>query len=131
IPTPPSFAWPTVAGLGGAIGHLLGSAGIAVGADLLGPVGALMIWVIGLALAVTLTLLALGLSSGEWRAAGRFAGSAARYGVSGGRDAAGRLGRRCPAGWVRLPRLPRLFRRHAHPDAGSIVRREPVAVTRL
>ena len=36
------------------------------------------------ALAVTLTLLALGLSAGEWRAASRSAGRAARYGVSGG-----------------------------------------------
>jgi len=29
-----------------------------------------MIWAVGLALAATLTLLALGLSAGEWRAAG-------------------------------------------------------------
>jgi S-DNA-T family DNA segregation ATPase FtsK/SpoIIIE len=131
IPTPPSFAWPSMAGLGGAIGRLLSATGLAAGREVLGPFGTLLVWAIGLALAVTLTLLALGLSSGEWRAAGRFAGSAARYGVSGGRDAAGLLGRLSPARWVRLPRLPRLFRRHAHPDAGSIVRREPVAVTRL
>jgi DNA segregation ATPase FtsK/SpoIIIE, S-DNA-T family len=133
VPTPPSFAWPTVAGLGGAIGRLLGSAGIAVGADLLGPVGALMIWVIGLALAVTLTLLALGLSAGEWRAAGRFAGSAARYGVSGSRDAAGVLRRLSPGRAIRLPRLPRFlrFRRHETATPGPLVRRELIPVTHL
>ena len=76
LPTPPTLAWPTVAGLGGAIGRLLASVGLAVGHRVLGPVGALMIWSIGLALAVTLTLLALGLSAGEWRTAGRVARAA-------------------------------------------------------
>ena len=71
VPAPPTLAWPTVAGLGGAIGRLLASVGLAAAASVLGPVGALMIWTIGLALAVTLTLLALGLSASEWRAAGR------------------------------------------------------------
>ena len=71
VPTPPTFAWPTVAGLGGAVGRLLASLGLAAGHDVLGPVGAVLIWTIGLALAVTLTLLALGLSASEWRAAGR------------------------------------------------------------
>jgi DNA segregation ATPase FtsK/SpoIIIE, S-DNA-T family len=130
IPTPPSFAWPTVAGLGGAIGHLVGTAGIAAGGGLLGPVGALIVWAIGLALAVTLTLLTLGLSAGEWRAAGRFAGRAARYSVSGSRDAAGML-RRLPGPRIRFPRLPRLFRRRERPAVGSIVRREPLSPTQL
>ena len=48
VPVPPTFAWPTVAGLGGAIGKLLASIGLAVGREVLGPVGALMIWTIGL-----------------------------------------------------------------------------------
>jgi DNA segregation ATPase FtsK/SpoIIIE, S-DNA-T family len=110
VPTPPTFAWPTVAGLGGAVGRLLASVGLTVGRDILGPVGALMIWAIGLALAVTLTMLALGLSASEWRAAGRVARLATR---------------------LRLPRLPRpsfgwlRFRR----DAGPPVRRDtPAAV---
>ena len=125
IPTPP-LAWPTVAGLGGAIGRLVGSAGLEAGHGALGTVGALMVWAIGLALAVTLTLLALGLTASEWHAAGRFAGHAARYGVSGSRGA-GRL-----MGHLHLPRLPRLWRRReVTPAAGSVVRREPITASRI
>ena len=131
VPTPPGFAWPSVAGLGGAIGRLLASTGIAAGHDILGPVGALLVWAIGLGLAATLTLLSLGLSAGEWRAAGQFAGHAARYGVSGSRGAAGVLGRLSPARWIRFPSLPRPFRRSASPEAGTLVRRESIPVTRL
>ena len=39
VPVPPTFAWPTVAGLGGAIGTLLASIGLSVGRESLGPVG--------------------------------------------------------------------------------------------
>jgi S-DNA-T family DNA segregation ATPase FtsK/SpoIIIE len=130
IPTPPRFAWPTVAGLGGAIGDLLGTAGLAAGSGLLGPVGALMVWTIGLALAVTLTMLTLGLSSGEWRAAGRFVGHTARFGVSGGRDAADALRRFSPRPRFGFLRLPRLFRRR-EAQVGPIVRRDPVSATRM
>src|SRR5579872_922754 len=130
VPTPPGFAWPTVAGLGGAIGDLLGTAGLAAGSGLLGPVGALMVWTIGLALAVTLTLLTLGLSSGEWRAAGRFVGRTARFSVSGSRDAADALRRFSPRPRFRFPRLPRLFRRR-DPEITSLVRREPVSATHM
>ncbi len=119
VPTPRAFAWPTVAGLGGAIGKMLAAMGSSVGRDLLGPVGALMIWTIGLALAVTLTLLALGLSATEWRAAGRVARRTTHLATLV----------RLPMpsfGFLRLPRWLR-FRR----PAGAIVRREPVAATRL
>ena len=78
IPTPRTLGWPTVAGLGGAIGRMLGSAGMSVGRDLLGPAGVAMIWMITLALAITLTLLALGLSASEWRAAWQFSGRTVR-----------------------------------------------------
>ncbi len=121
----PSFAWPTVAGFGGAIGRLLSSAGLAAGHDALGIVGAVMVWAIGMALAVTLTLLALGLTASEWRSAGRFAGATARFSVSGGRGAAGLMGR------IPMPRLPRLWRREAVPDASSVVRREPLTASRI
>ena len=115
MPAPPAFAWPTVAGLGGAIGRLLASTGLSVGRDVLGPVGALMIWTIGLALAVTLTLLALGLSAGEWRAAGR--GRRARIPCAAGarRCRCRVLGCLPPAALAALP--PR--------HAGAVVRREP------
>jgi DNA segregation ATPase FtsK/SpoIIIE, S-DNA-T family len=118
VPTPRTFAWPTVAGLGGAIGNMLASMGLSVGRDLLGPVGALMIWTIGLALTVTLTLLALGLTATEWRTAGRVARRSTRL-----------------ASLVRLPmpsfgllRVPRWLRFGRPP--GPIVRRDPVATTR-
>ena len=114
VPAPQGLAWPTVAGLGGAIGRLVAGTGLAIGRDLLGPVGALMIWTIGLALAVTLTLLALGLSASEWRTAGRSARGAAR------------LLRRLPVPSVPTIRLPRwlAFRR----KPGAVVRREPAPV---
>jgi S-DNA-T family DNA segregation ATPase FtsK/SpoIIIE len=122
----PEFAWPTVAGFGGAIGRLLGSAGLEAGRGALGPVGALMVWAAGLALAVTLTLLALGLTASEWRSAGRFAGHAAHFGVSGGRGAGRLMGR------FHLPRLPRLWRRReVTPAAASVVRREPINASRV
>ncbi len=133
VPAPPSLAWPTVAGLGGAIGRLLGSAGLVAGRDVLGPVGALMVWTIGMALAITLTLLALGLSAGEWRAAGRFAGRAARYSVSGSHGAAGVLRRLSPApsrSFFRLASLLR-FRRRDVPPSGTVVRREPATASRI
>jgi DNA segregation ATPase FtsK/SpoIIIE, S-DNA-T family len=129
IAAPTSLAWPTLAGLGGAIGRLLGGAGLAVGRDILGPLGALMVWTIGTALAVTLTLLALGLSAGEWRAATRSAGRAARYGVSGGRSAAGAVrgvSATLSRSFDRLGRLLQL-RRPAEPFADPVVRRDPPA----
>jgi S-DNA-T family DNA segregation ATPase FtsK/SpoIIIE len=76
-----------------------------------------MIWAIGLGLAITLTLLALGLSPGEWRAVGQTAGCGMR------------LARRLPIRAPRL-RLPRwlAFRRQA--DAAP-TRREPSPAMRL
>jgi S-DNA-T family DNA segregation ATPase FtsK/SpoIIIE len=121
----PSLAWPTVAGLGGAIGRLLSSAGLSAGHDALGIVGAALVWIVGFALALTLTLLALGLTASEWRTAGRFAGTAARFSVSGGRGAAGLMSR------IPVPRLPQLWRRAAVPAAESAVRREPITASRI
>jgi DNA segregation ATPase FtsK/SpoIIIE, S-DNA-T family len=124
----PSLAWPTTAGPGGAVGRLLGAAGLAIGRDVLGPVGALMVWTIGMAFAVTLTLLALGLSASEWRSAGRFAGHAARFSVSGGRGVADSLRRLPPAlawGSGRTARLLHL-RRHDEQPATPVVWRDPI-----
>jgi DNA segregation ATPase FtsK/SpoIIIE, S-DNA-T family len=112
LPVPPKFAWPTVAGLGGAIGRLLSSLALSVGRDVFGPVGALMVWTICLALAVTLTVLALGLSASEWRTAGRAARAVVRVPTL----------RPLPIPSFRWLR----FRR----DAGPVVRRDPPA-TRL
>jgi S-DNA-T family DNA segregation ATPase FtsK/SpoIIIE len=97
LPTPKSFAWPSVAGLGGAIGRIVSSAGFSAGYDALGPVGAFLIWALGCGLAVTLTLLALGLSASEWRTAGRVASRTARFA----------LVRRIPVPSFRFPHLRR------------------------
>jgi DNA segregation ATPase FtsK/SpoIIIE, S-DNA-T family len=93
LPVPPTASWPTLAGPGGAIGTVFANSMLAVGRGAMGPLGAALVWLIGLGLAGTLVLLALGLSANEWRTAGRTAVGAARYSVSGGRVASGELRR--------------------------------------
>jgi S-DNA-T family DNA segregation ATPase FtsK/SpoIIIE len=88
---PHSIVWPTGAGPGGAIGILLAHAALGAGHSVLGPFGAVVMWTCGAALSLLLILASLGLSSGEWRAAGRLAGYSARYSWLGGRGAAGVL----------------------------------------
>ncbi|MBS0644088.1 MAG: DNA translocase FtsK 4TM domain-containing protein [Proteobacteria bacterium] len=90
---PPVGHWPVMAGFGGSIGQLIASHGLALGAGLFGVFGSAMVWCIGAALALVLTLLALGLTSTEWRTAGRAAATVGRYSVYGGRSAAGAVGR--------------------------------------
>ncbi len=127
------LAWPTPAGLGGAIGSLLSGGALAAGRDVLGPVGTLFVAVIGLGLAVTLILLAFGLSTGEWRSAGRGSATVARASLARGWGAAtlvGRVGARLTSPlaplvaplWRRLD--PRRPGRRA-PAAASLVRPEP------
>jgi S-DNA-T family DNA segregation ATPase FtsK/SpoIIIE len=118
LPMPPSVAWPAEAGLGGAIGRLLAVAGLAAGRGVLGPVGAAIIWIMGLALAVSLTVLALGLSASEWRTAGRAIRGAARFGT------------RRPWSAPSL-RLPALLRWPLRRGAASTIRREPELAARL
>src|SRR5487761_2723264 len=67
VPKLHGLTWPTLAGLGGAVGRLLAPAALAVGGGVMGAAGAALVWTIGAALSVTLVLLALGLSGGEWR----------------------------------------------------------------
>ena len=83
-------SWPTGAGLGGACGHLLANTmlGLVHG---LGTGGtAVSAMAIGI-LAIILSAVSLGLSFGEWRAAGRAAAAAARAGAAGSQRAAGTL----------------------------------------
>ena len=115
LPLPHAAAWPTEAGLGGAIGTLLTTMTLAAGRSGFGPLGAVMVWAIGLALAVTLVVLALGLSAGEWHAAGHTAIGAARVSVSGGRAASGRLARLLGRLGTPLRLLFPLFRRANRP----------------
>jgi len=91
FPAARSLAWPATSGLGGAIGVLLSDGALHLGESLLGPAGAVSAWVVGLACASVLTVMSLGLSRGEWRAAGRATAVAARMSMDSGRDAAGAL----------------------------------------
>jgi DNA segregation ATPase FtsK/SpoIIIE, S-DNA-T family len=93
IPAPKAMGWPTIAGFGGAIGRLLSDGTLRFGHHLFGPIGSVAVWIVGFILATALTLLALGLSTGEWRAAGRVAARVGRFSVSGSRDAASVLAR--------------------------------------
>ncbi len=84
---PAGIAWPAIVGPGGAIGQLLSESAMSVGRDLAGPLGATCVWIIGFALTLILTFAALGLSTGEWRTAGRGLWRVGRFSVSGGRHA--------------------------------------------
>jgi S-DNA-T family DNA segregation ATPase FtsK/SpoIIIE len=130
IPFPRPVAWPTVAGPGGAVGQALAQTGLNAGRGLFGPVGAVAVWIIGLALAATLVLLAFGLSGAEWRTLGRYSARAARVSLAGGRDAAGLLARRAgglgqTSAWVAsLVRGPGLAPDDEPPEPATLVRRE-------
>ena len=84
------LAWPSAAGLGGAVGQAIAAAVAAAARGVLGTLGAFLVWVLGTGLALVLGLLAVGLSAGEWRAAGRVAVGTGRF-VLGGSQRAARL----------------------------------------
>ena len=97
--------WPSAAGPGGAAGTVLKADALAAGADLIGPVGPALVWALAAALAILLVVLALGLTAGEWRAAGQAMGRMA----STGQGAAGLLARLgAQAGWAGLLLLRRI-----------------------
>jgi S-DNA-T family DNA segregation ATPase FtsK/SpoIIIE len=124
LPLTAAFAtWPTLAGPGGAIGRVVAATTLDAGRGVLGPVGAGIVWLLGVCLAVVLVLLALGLSAREWRTAGRGASAVARVSFSGGRDAAGLMGRGLHAGGAALRPLGRPLGRLA----GDMMGRRPPA----
>ncbi len=84
-----AIPWPSAAGLGGATGLVLKGEVLAAGAELIGPVGPALVWMLAAALAVMLVVLALGLTAGEWRAAGE----AMRNAASNAQEVAGLIGR--------------------------------------
>ena len=104
FPASRTLGWPATSGLGGAVGLLLSHRALEIGQALFGPVGVVSVWAIGLAAAAGLSVLSLGLSRGEWRAAGRVTATAARVGMSGGRDMADVLARGtrrvAPSSWL-------------------------------
>ena len=125
VPGPPGMAaWPTTAGVGGAAGSALAAHAAATGYGVLGPAGAALMAGLGGLLALLLLVLSLGLTAGEWRAAGQGAmggamGSAAGV-ARGGCSAAGlmaRLGTRLgTAGrWAVRP-----FARLARPEPADL-----------
>ncbi|MGH7043117.1 MAG: DNA translocase FtsK 4TM domain-containing protein, partial [Acetobacteraceae bacterium] len=128
VPKLSAVGWPTLAGPGGAVGRLLAPAALAVGQGVLGRAGAVLVWGIGAGLAVTLVLLALGLSGGEWGAVGRGLMRIVRFSGSSGWSTAVGLGRLggFGMGLVAPPRW-RLGRRGLIPQAASVPgsRQEP------
>ena len=136
VPRLEALPWPSSAGPGGAVGRLLAPAALAAGHGLLGAAGAVLIWAIGSAFAVTLVLLALGLSGGEWGAVWRVASRVGRFSLSSSWSAATGLGRVTGAGAALAAPWRRLIRpRAADPDGVSAApagRREPrVAPSRV
>jgi S-DNA-T family DNA segregation ATPase FtsK/SpoIIIE len=133
-PSGQAAPWPTIAGPGGAIGQLAAATALEAGRGVLGPLGTAFVWCVGIALALALTLLALGLTAGEWRAAGRGAAAAARFSAAGGRGAAGFAAQgagliaRASASLRRRRDDEDGPREEAAPAPGTVVRREPRAV---
>ena len=68
---PQKIRFPTLAGPGGAAGRLVADAAQSAGEGVLGPLGAVLVWTFVFALSVWLGFIALGLTAGEWRGAGR------------------------------------------------------------
>ena len=81
-------AFPSAAGPGGAVGDTIAGSALAAGRGLAGPFGSGLVWLIGLAFAVLLTTLALGLSAAEWRRMAGGLAAAARVPFSRGRRSA-------------------------------------------
>ena len=114
------WSWPGPAGLGGAVGEKLSHMIFGAGHALIGPYGGVALWVLGGLLALVLAPLSLGLSAGEWRAAGR----STRSGIKGGaaRLRRGDGGRRF---WQRRRPDPEMMADHASEPVSS--GRSPIA----
>ncbi|MBV1835861.1 DNA translocase FtsK [Acetobacter estunensis] len=67
-------AWPSDAGIGGGIGASIAREAVAAGMSAIGPAGGVIIWVLGLILALLLGALAFGLDRREWHVIGRTTG---------------------------------------------------------
>ncbi len=91
LPLP--VAWPSPAGLGGAIGGIVAATALAAGRGLLGTLGVAIVVALGAALAGSLALLGFGLSLAEWRAAGSGLARLTAGSIRQSRDGAGRLAR--------------------------------------
>ena len=73
-----AWIWPGPAGLGGAVGQKLAATALLAGHSVIGHAGGAAVWALVALLTLMLAPLSLGLSAGEWRAAGRRARHATR-----------------------------------------------------
>ena len=62
----PPLHWPTQAGVGGGIGFSIAQTSLSAGTAAIGPAGGMVIWILGVLLAVLLTALCTGLRREEW-----------------------------------------------------------------
>ena len=90
---PGAIRWPSSAGLGGAVGDALARTAGGYASTALGPFGAGVAVLIGLALGLALAWHSFGLSAGEWRAAGGTFARGHRTGRTFGRNLAGLVAR--------------------------------------
>ncbi len=119
LATVPGPAWPTAAGPGGALGRMLADYAGRMGYGLLGPAGTALVLGTGVVLALILVVLSLGLSAGEWRAAGQ-----ARWAQPAVRCEAAGTWPGCLPAWVRAsPVLDNWLR--GRPNACCIPRPKP------
>ncbi|WP_165832037.1 DNA translocase FtsK [Novacetimonas pomaceti] len=71
MPSFPNPHWPADSGPGGAVGLSLAHMALQAGSSMIGPWGGIVMWLLGLILAILLVPLAMALSLSEWRAIGR------------------------------------------------------------
>ncbi len=86
---PAQLAWPSSAGPGGAVGDALAKTAFHAASTVLGPFGAGVAVLVGLAAGLALAWQSFGLSAGEWRAAGGSIARGHRTGRTMSRNAAG------------------------------------------
>ncbi len=108
---PGEAVWPTLAGPGGACGHLLATTFLDLASGVLGPFGRAGVFLASMALAGGLSAASFGMSRGDWQVAGRRAAVAARAGALGGQTVAG------------------LFKRRADEDSNANAPAEPPRAT--
>jgi S-DNA-T family DNA segregation ATPase FtsK/SpoIIIE len=129
-----ALAWPSAAGPGGAAGIAMAQTALSAGQAMMGPMGGLLIWGLGAVLAVVLGILALGLTSTEWRAAGEAAGAGAQR-ARRAADFAGRVSTRAATGGTWLLRTVNGTRVSEAPNVVGQEppgpRREPVIQPRI
>ena len=121
-----TLPWPAAAGLGGAAGIALSAAALEAGREMMGPMGAILIWVLGAVLAIVLAVLASGLTATEWRAAGSAAGAGAVR-ARRAADFAGRLSTQAASGGAWLLRT---VNGTAVSEAPNVVGQEPPGARR-